>query len=122
MQYAVAQWRSTTVTQSLLKCAIVLKHAIVSKTSRQIFTIFQLLGVLRQAQTLHPGRSTIFMMQSQEWNHFFSEGTFQMVAMVGDFYVECEHEICLPGKSRMLDFVFTCYQSLIFSKLLFINV
>ena len=36
---------------------------------------------------------------------------------IGDFYDECEHEICLSGTSGMLDFVFTCYQSLIFSKL-----
>ena len=37
--------------------------------------------------------------------------------MIGDFYDECEHENCLPGTSGMLDFVFTCYQSLIISKL-----
>ena len=34
-----------------------------------------------------------------------------------DFYDEREHEICLFVTSGMLDFVFTCYQSLIFSKL-----
>ena len=33
---------------------------------------------------------------------------------IGDFYDECEHGICLSGTSGMLDFVFTCYQSLIF--------
>ena len=32
---------------------------------------------------------------------------------IGDFYDECKHEICLSGTSGMLDFVFTCYQSLI---------
>ena len=36
---------------------------------------------------------------------------------IGDFYDECEHEFCLFGTSGMLDFVFPCYQSLIFSKL-----
>ena len=35
-----------------------------------------------------------------------------MVPDAGDFYDECEHKICLPGTSRMLNFVFTCYQSL----------
>ena len=32
---------------------------------------------------------------------------------IGDFYDECEHEISLSGTLGMLDFVFTCYQSLI---------
>ena len=36
---------------------------------------------------------------------------------IADFYDECEHEFCLFGTSGVLDFVFTCYQSLIFSKL-----
>ena len=36
---------------------------------------------------------------------------------IRDFYDECEHEICLSGTSGMFDFVFTCYQSLIFSEL-----
>ena len=69
--------------------------------------------------------------------HFYFEGTSQTVPDVSDFYDECEHEICLSGTgaddrgfydwceheiclsgtSGMLDFVFTCYQSLIFSKL-----
>ena len=31
----------------------------------------------------------------------------QTVPDVGDFYDECEHEICLSGTSGMLDFVFT---------------
>ena len=34
-----------------------------------------------------------------------------------DFYDECEHEICLSVTSGMPDFVFNCYQSLIFSEL-----
>ena len=40
---------------------------------------------------------------------------------IEDFYDECEHEICLSGTSDMLDFVFTCNQSLIVSEL-YINV
>ena len=40
---------------------------------------------------------------------------------IRDFYDECEHEICLSGTSRMLDFVFICYQSLIFSELQMYN-
>ena len=36
---------------------------------------------------------------------------------IPDFYDECEHEFCLFGTSGMLDFVFTCYPSLIFSEL-----
>ena len=36
---------------------------------------------------------------------------------VGDFYDDCEHEIFLSGTSGMLDFVFTCYLSLIFTEL-----
>ena len=36
---------------------------------------------------------------------------------IGDIYDECEHEICLSGTSGMLDFVFTCYQNLIFIEL-----
>ena len=35
----------------------------------------------------------------------------------GDFYDECEHEICLSDTSGMFDLVFTCYQGLIFSEL-----
>ena len=38
-----------------------------------------------------------------------------------DFYDECEHENWLSGTSRMLDFVFTCYQSLIFIELSIYN-
>ena len=34
---------------------------------------------------------------------------------------ECEHETCLSGPSGMLDFVFTCYQSLIFIELSMYN-
>ena len=49
--------------------------------------------------------------------HFYFEGTSQTIPDVGDFYDECEHEICLYGTSGMLDFVFTYYQSLIFSEL-----
>ena len=41
---------------------------------------------------------------------------------IEDFYDECEHEICLSETSGMLDFVFNCYQSLIFSELSIINV
>ena len=41
----------------------------------------------------------------------------QKVPDVGDFYDECEHEICLSGTSGMLHFAFACYQSLIFSEL-----
>ena len=37
--------------------------------------------------------------------------------MIEDFDDECEHGILLSGTSGMLDFVFTCYQSLIFSEL-----
>ena len=40
---------------------------------------------------------------------------------VGDFYDECEHEICLSGTSGMLDFVYTCNQSLIFIELSMYN-
>ena len=41
---------------------------------------------------------------------------------IGDSYDECEHQICLSGTSGMQDFVFTCYQSFIFSELSIINV
>ena len=40
---------------------------------------------------------------------------------IEDFYDECEHEIFLSGASGMLDFVYNCYQSLIFSELSIIN-
>ena len=33
------------------------------------------------------------------------------------YFGECEQEICLSGTSGMLNFVFTCYQSFIFSEL-----
>ena len=45
-----------------------------------------------------------------------------MVPDVGDFYDECEHEICLPGTSGMLDFVFFLLPSLISRELSIINV
>ena len=45
-----------------------------------------------------------------------------MVPDVGEFYDECEHEICLSGTSGMLEFVFSCYQSLMFNELSIINV
>ena len=54
--------------------------------------------------------------------HFYFEGPSQTVPDVGDFYDECEREICLSGTSGMLEFVFSCYQSLIFSELSIINV
>ena len=41
---------------------------------------------------------------------------------IGDFYNECEHKMCLSRTSRMLDFVFACYQSLNFSELSIISV
>ena len=49
--------------------------------------------------------------------HFCFEGPSETVPDVGDFYDECEHEICLSGTSGMLNFVFSCYQSLISSEL-----
>ena len=54
--------------------------------------------------------------------HFYFEGPFQTVSDVGDFHDECEHEICLSGTSRMLEFGFSCYQSLISSEFSIINV
>ena len=54
--------------------------------------------------------------------HFYFEGPSQTIPDVGDFYDECEHEICLSGTSGMLEFVSSCYQSLIFSELSIINV
>ena len=54
--------------------------------------------------------------------HFYFEGSSQTVPDVGDFYNECEHEIYLSGTSGMLEFVFSCYQSLVSSELSIINV
>ena len=48
--------------------------------------------------------------------HFYFEGTSAI------FTVSVKHESCLSGTLRMLDFVFTFYQSLIFSELAIINV
>ena len=44
--------------------------------------------------------------------HFYFEGPSETIPEAGDFYDEWEYEICLSGTSRMLEFVFSCYQSL----------
>ena len=54
--------------------------------------------------------------------HFYFEGPSQTFPDVGNFYDECEHEICLSGTSGMFLSVFSCYQSLISSELSIINV
>ena len=36
------------------------------------------------------------------WKHFYFEGPSQTVPDVGDFYDECESEICLSGTSLVI--------------------
>ena len=64
---------------------------------------------------------------SQTVGNFYDECEHKIclsgtVADDRDFYDKCEHEICMSGTSGMLDFVFICYQSLIFSKLSMYNL
>ena len=68
-----------------------------SKTSQTVSDFYDVIGRMASISTLkvHPRRSP----------------------MIKDFYDECEHEICLSGTSGMIVFVFTFYQSLIFSEL-----
>ena len=83
------------------------------------------LGFLRPVgtpQIRHLRWSAILRRDQKKRKHFCFKGPYQTVPDVGEFYDECEHEICPSGTSGMLEFVFSCYQSLIFNELSIINV
>ena len=78
---------------------------------------YDLIGRIGSISTLkvHPRRSPTSAIFRMSVNMKFA--CLGRSPTIGDFYDACEHEICLSGTSGMFDFVFTCYQSLIFSEL-----
>ena len=88
-------------------------------TSQAVGDFYDMIGRIGSISTLkvHPRRSSIFTMSVN-----MKVPCLGRSSTIGDFYDECEPEICLSGTSGMLDFVFSCYHSLISSDLSFINV
>ena len=88
-----------------------------SQASQTVGDFYDVIGTIGGISTLkvHPRRSPMSATFTISVNMKFA--CLGRSPTIGDFYDECEHEICLSGTSAMLDFVFTCYQSLIFSEL-----
>ena len=88
-----------------------------SQKSQTVGDFYDVIGSIGSISTLkvHPRRFPTSAIFTMSVNMKFA--CLGWSPTIGDFYDECEHEICLSGTSGMLDFVFTCYQSLIFSKL-----
>ena len=90
---------------------------IASQTSQTVGDFYDVIGRIGSISTLkiHPRQSPTSAIFTMSVNMKFA--CLGRSPTIGDFYDECEHEICLSGTSVMLDFVFACYQSLIFSEL-----
>ena len=82
-----------------------------SQTIGHFYDVIGRIGSISILKVLSPTSAIITMSVNIKFVCLGSSPT------IGDFYNKCEHEICMSGTSGMLDFVFTCYQSLTFSKL-----
>ena len=87
----------------------------VNTPSQTVGDFYDVIGRIRSISTFEGISQTV-----SDIGHFYDECEHEIclsgtVPMIGDFYDE--HQICLSGTSGMLDFVFTCYQRLIFSEL-----
>ena len=86
-----------------------------SQTSQTVGDFHDVIGRIGSISTLKVLSQTV-----PDVGDFYDECEHEIClygTVADDFYDECEHEICLSGTSGMLDFVFICYQSLIFSEL-----
>ena len=88
-----------------------------SQTSQTVGDFYDVIGRIGIISTLevHPRWTPTSAIFTISVNVKFA--CLGWLLTIGDFYNECEHEIGLSGTLGMLDFVFTCYQSLIFSEL-----
>ena len=86
-----------------------------SQTSQTVGDFYDVIGRIGSISTLklHPRRSPTSAILTMDMKF----ACLGRSPTIGDFYNECEHDICLSATSGMLDFVLTCYQSLIFSEL-----
>ena len=87
-----------------------------SQTSQTVGNFYDVIGRIGSIYILKVLSQTV-----PDVGDFYDECVHKIACLgrsltIGDFYDECEHEICLSGISGMLDFAFSCYQSLIFSK------
>ena len=82
-----------------------------SQTSQTVGDFYDMIGGISTLNVLSQTVPDVSDFYDESEHKICLSGTIE------GFYDECEHEICLSGTSGMLDFVFTCYRSLIFSKL-----
>ena len=85
-----------------------------SQTSQTVGDFYDVIGRIGSISTLKVLIADIPYCYDECKHEIFLSGT---VPTIGDFYDECKHGICLSGTSGMLNFVFSCYHTLIFSEL-----
>ena len=118
--------------QSLLECAIVLKHPILTKM-RNTTKMCNIKPNFYDFLTSGTFMTSVNIASQMDVNFYDAVGKIESFLFRKYITDDCHDwrfllmpsvnmKLACVGQLRMLDFVFICYQSLIFSELLFISV